>query len=198
MSMVRIFRKDLLGITIQCSLLLGAFMFSYYSISFWYPTLLRETGLEPIRYLIALNLGGIIGAAFWGRMSETRLGRRGSATAASLMAIVLIPVYLSVSWPMLAVLAAFLMGAGGAGMWGIIPDVSYRKISNLRARRRTWLFLSRRCRDRIHHSNVDRGAQGSRYDTSGCYGFDHRSFVHDCNRTFVAGSGDARPRIRRG
>ncbi len=121
MSMVRIFRKDLLGVTIQCSLLLGAFMFSYYSISFWYPTLLRETGLEPMRYLIALNLGGIIGAAFWGRMSETRLGRRGAATAASLMAIVLMPVYLSVSWPMLAVFAAFLMGAGGAGMWGIIP-----------------------------------------------------------------------------
>jgi MFS transporter, SHS family, lactate transporter len=121
MSMVRIFRKDLLGVTIQSSLLLGAFMFSYYAISFWYPTLLRETGLEPIRYLMALNLGGIAGAAFWGRMSETRLGRRGSATAASLLAIVLIPVYLSVNWPLLAVLAAFLMGVGGPGMWGIIP-----------------------------------------------------------------------------
>ena len=120
-SMLRIFHKDLLGITIQSSLLLGAFMFSYYSISFWYPTLLRETGLEPIRYLIALNIGGIIGGAVWGRLSETRLGRRGSATAAALMAILLIPMYLSVSWPLLAVLAAFLMGVGGAGMWGIIP-----------------------------------------------------------------------------
>jgi SHS family lactate transporter-like MFS transporter len=120
-SMLRIFQRDLIGVTIQCSILLGAFMFSYYSITFWYPTLLREAGLEPIKYLMAVNIGGIIGAAFWGRMSETRLGRRGSATAASLMAIILIPLFLAVSQPAIAVAAAFLMGLGGAGMWGIIP-----------------------------------------------------------------------------
>jgi len=120
-SMLRIFQRDLIGVTIQCSILLGAFMISYYSITFWYPTLLREAGLEPIKYLMAVNIGGIIGAAFWGRMSETRLGRRGSATAASLMAIILIPLFLAVSQPAIAVAAAFLMGLGGAGMWGIIP-----------------------------------------------------------------------------
>lgn len=120
-SMLRIFQRDLIGVTIQCSILLGAFMFSYYSITFWYPTLLREAGLEPIRYLTAINIGGIIGAAFWGRMSETSLGRRGSATAASLMGILLIPLFLAVTSPVIAIAAAFLMGIGGPGMWGIIP-----------------------------------------------------------------------------
>src|SRR4030095_7636678 len=57
-SMLRIFQRYLIGVTIQCSILLGAFMFSYYSITFWYPTLLREAGLEPIRYLTAINIGG--------------------------------------------------------------------------------------------------------------------------------------------
>ena len=120
-SMLRIFQRDLIGVTIQCSVLLGSFMFSYYSITFWYPTLLREAGLEPIKYLTAINIGGIIGAAFWGRMSETFLGRRGSATAASIMAIALIPLFLAVTSPVIAIIAAFFMGLGGPGMWGIIP-----------------------------------------------------------------------------
>ena len=120
-SMVHIFRRGLLGITVQCCFLVGAFMFSYYSISFWYPTFLRESGIEPLRYLIALNLGGIAGAAFWGRLSETRLGRRGAVTFASLMGILLIPVYFLTSNPALLWLGAFLMGVGGPGMWGIVP-----------------------------------------------------------------------------
>ncbi len=35
------------------------------------------------RYLVALNLGGIAGAAAWGRISEGRPGRRGAATIAA-------------------------------------------------------------------------------------------------------------------
>ncbi len=121
-SIIHIFRRGLVGTTVQCCVLMGAFMFSYYSITFWYPTFLRESGLEPLRYLIALNIGSIAGAAFWGRLSETRLGRRGAVTAASLLGILLIPTYLLTSNPALLWLGAFLMGTGGPGMWGIVPS----------------------------------------------------------------------------
>jgi SHS family lactate transporter-like MFS transporter len=73
-SVLRLFQPDLWWATVQSSLLMGAFMFSYYSLSFWYPTFLREAGLDTLGYLIAFNLGAIVGMALWGRASETRLG----------------------------------------------------------------------------------------------------------------------------
>jgi MFS transporter, SHS family, lactate transporter len=121
-SLLHIFRGDLGAITVQCCLLMGALMFSYYSVSFWYPTFLRETGLEPLRYLVALNLGGIAGAALWGRLSETRLGRRGAITVASLMGILSIPLYLLTSNPTVLFLGSLVMGMGAPGMWGVVPS----------------------------------------------------------------------------
>ena len=54
-SLLRIFRRDLLPTTLQASVLIGSFMFSYYSISFWYATLSCESGTcTPLRYLVAL------------------------------------------------------------------------------------------------------------------------------------------------
>ena len=83
-SLVRLLRPDLLWVTIQSSLLISMFMFSYYSITFWYPTFLRELELDPLRYLVAFNLGAIVGIALWGRASEGVLGRRGAVTLAAL------------------------------------------------------------------------------------------------------------------
>lgn len=120
-SLVRILQRDLIGVTIQTSILMGAFIFSYYSISFWYPTFLRELGVEPLWYLIALNLGGISGSAIWGRASETGLGRRGAVTLGSLMGILVIPLYLMTTQPALRLFGALLMGIGAPGMWGVIP-----------------------------------------------------------------------------
>src|SRR5438034_2199959 len=57
LSLVAIFRRDLVGVTLQTSVLMIAFMFSYYSITFWYPTYLRESQLQPLPYLVALNVG---------------------------------------------------------------------------------------------------------------------------------------------
>jgi SHS family lactate transporter-like MFS transporter len=120
-SLVRIFRRDLLPTTVQASLLIGSFMFSYYSISFWYGTFLIQAGRTPLLYLIALNLGGIIGAAFWGHVSEGRAGRRGSATIAAICAIAVVPVYVFVSNDALLMAGGALMGFFGAGMWGMVP-----------------------------------------------------------------------------
>ena len=61
MSILQLLRPDLLWATVQSSILMGAFMFSYYSLSFWYPTFLREAGREPLGYLLAFNLGAVVG-----------------------------------------------------------------------------------------------------------------------------------------
>ena len=120
-SLVRIFRSDLLATTLQASVLIGSFMFSYYSISYWYATLLREMGRPTLAYLVALNLGGIIGAAFWGRISEGRPGRRGSATIAAVAGMAVVPLYLFSVQSSVLIVGAMLMGFFGAGMWGMVP-----------------------------------------------------------------------------
>ncbi len=43
-SLVRIFQRDLIGTTIQTTAVIGAFMCVYYSVNYWYPTFLRESG----------------------------------------------------------------------------------------------------------------------------------------------------------
>ena len=120
-SILRILKPDMIGVTLQTSLLMGAFIFSYHSTAFWYPTFLRESGLQPFAFLVALNGGAIVGSVIWGRVSESRAGRRGAATMGALLAIVMIPLYLMVEAPGLLLVGALLMGIGGPGMWGIIP-----------------------------------------------------------------------------
>jgi MFS transporter, SHS family, lactate transporter len=122
LSILRIFRRDLVATTLQTSLLIGVFMMSYYSITFWYPTFLREASLPTIQYLVALNLGAIVGAALWGRVSETRVGRRGAATLAALIGVLVIPIFVGPHSPIALSLGALLMGACGMGVYGIVPS----------------------------------------------------------------------------
>ena len=122
LSIFRIFQSDLLATTLQTSLLIGVFMMSYYSINFWYPTFLREASLPTIQYLVALNLGAILGAALWGRVSETRLGRRGAATLAALIGVLVIPIYVGPHSPITLLLGALMMGACGMAVFGIVPS----------------------------------------------------------------------------
>ena len=122
MSLVRLFRPDLLGVTVQTSFLMSAFMFSYYSISFWYPTFLLEAGRDPLGYLIAFNVGAILGTALWGRASETRLGRRGAVSLSALMGVASIPLFLAGGNATLLWSGAFFMGATGGGIWGMAPS----------------------------------------------------------------------------
>ena len=121
-SVARLFRPDLLWVTIQSSLLMGVFMFSYYSITFWYPTFLQEVGRDSLWYVIAFNLGAVIGMALWGRASETRLGRRGAVSMAAVIGVVAIPWYVGGMSSLALVIGAVLMGACGAGVWGMAPS----------------------------------------------------------------------------
>ena len=120
-SILQLLRPDLLWATVQASILMGAFMFSYYSLSFWYPTFLREAGREPLGYLLAFNLGAVVGMALWGHASGTRLGRRGAVAAAALTGVAAIPAYVGATGDAGLAVGAVVMGASGGGIWGMAP-----------------------------------------------------------------------------
>jgi SHS family lactate transporter-like MFS transporter len=121
MSLARIFQRDLIGTTVQTTLVIGAFMCIYYSVNFWYPTFLREAGRPTLPYLAAFNIGAICGTAFWGRLSEGRLGRRGAATVTVVLGLASLPFYLHGTTPLTLGLGALMMGAFGMGIWGMAP-----------------------------------------------------------------------------
>jgi SHS family lactate transporter-like MFS transporter len=123
LSLVRIFQRDLLGTTIQTTLVIGSFMCIYYSLNFWYPTVLRDAGLTRLLLpcLAAFNAGAILGTATWGRLSEGRLGRRGAFTATLILGPASLPFFLYGWNPTTLILGAATMGFFGMGVWGMAP-----------------------------------------------------------------------------
>jgi SHS family lactate transporter-like MFS transporter len=121
LSLMRLFQRDLVWTTIHTSILMGAFLFMYHSITYWYPTLLGQMHRPTLPYLAALNIGGIVGAVVCGRMSEGRLGRRGAATIATLIGILVVPLYVYSTSTVLLLTGALAMGLFGAGNFGIVP-----------------------------------------------------------------------------
>jgi SHS family lactate transporter-like MFS transporter len=120
-SLVRLFKRDLLGTTILTTAVMSAFMCSYYATAFWYPTLLRDVGRPTLPYLVAFNLGAVAGVVAFGRLSETILGRRGVVTIAALAGLGSIPLYLHGSRPTVLFVGAVTMGLFGGGIWGVAP-----------------------------------------------------------------------------
>src|SRR5437773_583711 len=118
---VRLFQRDLIGTTLQCAALMTAFMFSYYAITFWYATLLRSRGIEPLVYLVTLNLGQALGNPVWGAMSDRRLGRRGAITIAALLGVAAVPLFTLTTSHTVMWLGAVVMGVCGIGIWGMAP-----------------------------------------------------------------------------
>ena len=118
---VRLFQRDLLGTTLQCAALMTAFMFSYYAITFWYATLLRARGIEPLAYLVTLNLGQALGNPVWGTISDRRLGRRGAITIAALLGVAAVPLFTLTMSHALMWAGAVVMGICGIGIWGMAP-----------------------------------------------------------------------------
>src|SRR5512138_1128836 len=118
---VRLFQRDLIGTTLQCAALMAAFMFSYYAITFWYATLLRSRGLEPLPYLVTLNLGQALGNPVWGWISDRSLGRRGAVTIAALLGVAAVPLYALTTSGVLMWIGCVVMGICGIGIWGMAP-----------------------------------------------------------------------------
>ncbi len=121
-SLTRIFSPDLIGTTIHCSFLAACFMVSYYSVTYWYATFLQSRALNTLPFVVALNVGGIVGSAFWGGVSEGRLGRRGAVTCAAALGVVVSPLYLMSADTGVLLLGALLVGFGAHGMWGAFPS----------------------------------------------------------------------------
>ena len=118
---MRLFQRDLIKTTVHTSILMGAFLFMYHSITYWYPTLLGQMHRQTLPYMAALNVGGIGGAVLFGRLSEGALGRRGSATIATLVGILVLPLYVFTDNTALMIAGAFSMGFFGAGNFGVVP-----------------------------------------------------------------------------
>jgi SHS family lactate transporter-like MFS transporter len=121
-SLTRIFQRDLIGTTIHCSVLAACFMVSYYSVTYWYARFLQLRGLNTLPFIVALNVGGIIGSAFWGGVSQGRLGRRGAVTCAAALGVVVSPLYLISTDTGVLLTGALLVGFGAHGMWGAFPS----------------------------------------------------------------------------
>jgi SHS family lactate transporter-like MFS transporter len=118
---VRLFDRDLIGTTLQCAALMTAFMFSYYAITFWYATLLRARGIEPLTYLVTLNLGQALGNPVWGAISDRRPGRRGAIALAALLGVAAVPLFTLARTAALMWVGAVVMGICGIGIWGMAP-----------------------------------------------------------------------------
>jgi MFS transporter, SHS family, lactate transporter len=121
-SFGQLFRRDLLPVTLQTSLLMTMFIFSYYSITFWYPTLLTSHHLNTLSFMLLLNVGGVSGAIACGRLAETMLGRRGSASIMMAIGIAATPLFVLTTNVVLMWIGAFAVGFFAAGAWGMVPS----------------------------------------------------------------------------
>jgi len=121
LSLPRLFQPDLIATTLHTSVLMAAFLFMYHSITFWYPTLLGQMHRQTLPYMASLNIGAIAGAVVFGRLSEGSLGRRGSASIATLIGILSLPLYVFSASTALLIVGALAMGFFGAGNFGVVP-----------------------------------------------------------------------------
>ena len=119
-SLARLFDRSLLPVTIHTSLLMGGMLALYQAIAFWYPTLLSQLDRRPLQFLVAFNLAAIVGNLVVGRLSETWLGRRGAATVATLVGVIVIPPYLFADGTLLLMAGATAMGFA-TGNFGMVP-----------------------------------------------------------------------------
>jgi MFS family permease len=55
-SLGRLFSKDVWPVTLHTSIMMGAFLFMYHSITYWYPTLLGQIHRTPLPFLLAFNV----------------------------------------------------------------------------------------------------------------------------------------------
>src|ERR1051325_650182 len=155
-SIARLFWRDVLPTTLHTSIVMSAFLFMYHSITYWYVTFIGQLHKPTLPYLAALNIGAITGALFFGRISEGRLGRRGSAALATIVGILVIPIYVLTPDSGLLWRRQLRHRAG----------LSHRTVPDRRPRRRRRLRVSLRRRHRIVHADAGRHAAGPRPGTA--------------------------------
>jgi SHS family lactate transporter-like MFS transporter len=120
-SMTRLFRRELLPVTTHSILLMSSLLFLYNAIWTFYPRWLEQQGLRALPFLVSFNVGGVLGGIAIGRLSETRLGRRGACALATVIGLASIPLYLFTDRAPLIFIGAFTMGFFGTGNFGVAP-----------------------------------------------------------------------------
>jgi SHS family lactate transporter-like MFS transporter len=105
-------------------LLMAAFNFMSHGTQDIYPTFLKKGLGHSPNYAVAIaivyNLGAIIGGVLIGALSE-RLGRRRAIVGASLLALLVLPLFAYSKTTALLALGAFLMQFFVQGAWGVVP-----------------------------------------------------------------------------
>jgi SHS family lactate transporter-like MFS transporter len=119
-SLRRLFDRDLLTTTVHTSLFMGALLAMYQAIAFWYPTLLGQMQRQTLGFLVAFNLAAVFGNIVVGRLSETGLGRRGAASLATLIGVLVIPLYVFSRETTTLTIGAAVMGFA-TGNFGMVP-----------------------------------------------------------------------------
>jgi len=116
-------RLLLRGDVVRAAGVLAAVMFAYQSMTFWYASFLDESGFKTLTlpFLIALNVGGIIGAAGWGRLAGSSWGARRAIATGALLSLVSLPLYLLADAPWMMFAGALAIGLTGAGIIGVMP-----------------------------------------------------------------------------
>ena len=113
--------KALLG---YLALLMTFMMFLSHGTQDLYPDFLKEAhGVSPatISYIAILyNVGAVIGAIFFGQLSQS-LGRRRSMIAALILTLLMIPTWAFGNSLLVLAASAFALQIGVQGAWGIIP-----------------------------------------------------------------------------
>lgn len=119
-AIARLFKRELLPVTIQSLLLMTGMLAMYYSITYLYPKFLQTQGLETLGFVVSFNVGGILGGISCGRLAETWLGRRGASGLITVIGLVSLPLYLFTDNTWLLLCGAFLVGVG-TGNFGMTP-----------------------------------------------------------------------------
>jgi SHS family lactate transporter-like MFS transporter len=132
-AVTRLFKRELLPVTIHGFLLMAGMLSMYYSITYLYPKFLQTHGLDTLGFVVSFNLGGILGGIGCGRLAETWLGRRGASGLVTVIGVASLPLYLFASNTGLLMCGAFLVGVG-TGNFGMTPTyLSERFPTSVRA-----------------------------------------------------------------
>jgi SHS family lactate transporter-like MFS transporter len=120
-SFASLFNRDLRRVTAHSMLVMASLLFLYNALTWWYPTFLSQSGRVALPFMMAFNVGAVVGAVMCGRISETSLGRRGAAGLATFIGVAAIPLFLFTSSTPLLLVGAATMGFFGTGNFGIVP-----------------------------------------------------------------------------
>jgi SHS family lactate transporter-like MFS transporter len=168
LSIARLLQPDLRWVTVHASILMAMFIFSYHSLTWWYPTFLQSLQLAPLRFLIALNAGAVLGSVLLGQLSETRLGRRGAPTVGMIIGVLSAPLFLWSTDPNALGAGAFLIGFGCSRRLGHRPRLSVGALSDRGTRGWHGLYLPCRRGPWLVHADADRAARRRRHGPARC------------------------------